>query len=75
MWRSIDTGEAKPVSAWRRKLSEEEHAYIKAEVEKYLQMGIIRPSYSSWSSPVVLAPKKDGTLRFCVNLYHTLRNA
>ena len=42
------------------------------EVRKHLQemeeIGAIRHSNSPWVSPVVLVRKKDGSLRFCIDL-------
>lgn len=32
-----------------------------------LRKGVISPSSSPWTPPVVLAKKKDGTLRFCID--------
>ena len=32
-----------------------------------LRLGVTAPSSSPWASPVVLAQKKDGSLRFCVD--------
>ena len=40
---------------------------INGEVHKMLQQGIIQPSCSPWSSPIVMVQKKDGSWRFCVD--------
>lgn len=32
-----------------------------------LELGVIEPSKSEWSSPIVIVPKKDNTLRICID--------
>ena len=40
---------------------------IEKEMREMLQQGIIRESSGEWTSPDVMAKKKDGSWRFCVN--------
>lgn len=63
----IPTGDAKPVQSRPYRVSLKENEYINEHVKKMLDSGIIRMSQSQWSSPVVLVPKPDGSLRFCVD--------
>ena len=42
-------------------------AIIETQLQEMLAEGVITTSKSPWSSPVVLIPKKDGTIRFCVD--------
>ena len=50
-----------------------ENDIIEDEVKSLLSNGIIRPSKSPWSSPIILIPKTDGSKRMCVN-YKKLNN-
>jgi len=40
---------------------------VKEEVGKMLQQGVIQPSSSPWSSPIVMVKKKNGAWRFCID--------
>lgn len=55
-----------PVYSRPRRLTPEKLKIAKSEFEHMLELGIIRPSSSPWSSPLHMVPKKEaGTWRPC----------
>ncbi|CAM5158112.1 unnamed protein product [Eretmochelys imbricata] len=66
-YHSIDTGNAHPIKVQPYRVSPQAKTAIEREIQDMLQMGVIRPSESAWASPVVLVPKPDGEIRFCVD--------
>ena len=39
------------------------------EIQDKIDLGEIELPISGYSSPIVLIPKKDGSVRFCINLW------
>ena len=69
----INTGDHLPIKQPLRRAPYVQQKLIEDEVDKMMEAGVIEPSESPWSSPVVLVRKKDGSQRFCVD-YRKLNN-
>jgi hypothetical protein len=63
----IDTGTAAPIRVKPYRSSQTEWEIINKHIKEMLKNRVIRHSSSPWAAPVVLAPKADGSLRFCVD--------
>ncbi|CAM4664094.1 unnamed protein product [Caretta caretta] len=63
-YHSTDTGNAHSIKVQPYWVSPQA---IEQEIQDMPQMGVIHPSGSAWASPVVLIPKPDGEIRFCVD--------
>ncbi|KAK3086157.1 hypothetical protein FSP39_014434 [Pinctada imbricata] len=64
---TIDTGSEKPIRQQPRRVPYQLKKEIDTQIDNMLANKIIRPSSSPWASPIVLARKKDGSLRFCID--------
>ena len=48
---SIDTGHSDPVS-------QKHYQWVKEEIDKFLEAGVIRNYHSNWSAPTIVVPKE-----------------
>jgi hypothetical protein len=64
---TIGTGNHPPTSVRPYYKTVQQRKEVKQEVGKLIDQGILRPSNSPWSSPVLLRKKADGTFRFLVD--------
>ncbi|GES72789.1 retroviral-like aspartic protease 1 [Rhizophagus clarus] len=69
----IDTGDATPIGQRFYRTSYQNQLFIKEEIQRLLDTGLIVPSKSQWTSPVVVVEKKNGKKRLCVD-YRKLNN-
>ncbi|KAL5510007.1 hypothetical protein EMCRGX_G005471 [Ephydatia muelleri] len=67
MEHDLQTGTARPVKLAPYRIPQAYRETVKQEIRDMLQAGIIEPSNSEWGAPLVLAKKKDGSLRLCVD--------
>lgn len=56
-----------PIVSRPRRLSPIEREQVNEVLKVWVEEGIIRPSNSEYASPIVLAKKKDGSIRVCVD--------
>ena len=63
----IDVGDHSPIKQRYYPVSPYIQQQINAEVDKMLELGVIEPSKSPWSSPVVMVKKPNNEYRFCID--------
>jgi hypothetical protein len=54
-----------PFKRTHQRMSPAEKLFVEQLIMKLLKAGLIRPTSSPWGAPIVLARKKDGSLRLC----------
>ena len=57
-----------PFKEWYRRIPPHQYEDVKKHLQEMLEIGAIRRSISPWASPVILVQKKDGGLRFYIDL-------
>ena len=65
-WIPLEPG-TKPIRSMPYLKGPDMREMVAREVNNMLNAGVIEPASTEWASPVALVPKKDGSLRFCVD--------
>ena len=64
----IPTGDNRPIKLPPRQIPIHLKGAVDKELDRLLDMGIIRPSASPWSSCIVVVRKSDGSIRICLDV-------
>ena len=64
---SINTGDSDPVSQKPYPIAMKNYQWVKEEIDKLLEAGVIRNSHFSWSAPIIVVPKGDGGKRLIID--------
>ena len=65
----VNTGNSPPIRQSVRRIPLHKQEEAKCLLQDMLSKGVIQPSSSPWGSPIVLIPKKDGSVRFCIDYW------
>ena len=64
---SINTGDSDPISQKPYPVAMKHYQWVKEEIDKLLEAGVIRNSHSSWSAHIIVGPKGDGGKRLVID--------
>ena len=64
---AINTGDAPPFQSCPYRIPVMLVPLVCAEIDSMLATGVIEPSVSPWSSPIIPVKKKDGSIRVCID--------
>ena len=64
---SIDTSDHLPIAKKHYDLALKHYDWVRHEIDKLLEAGVIQESHSSWSDPIVVAPKGNGGKRLSMD--------
>ena len=64
LYHDIEVGNSEPIKQHPYRVNPIKLEHLRSEIQYMLDNDIIEPSCSEWSSPCILVPKPDGSLRF-----------
>lgn len=64
---TIDTGTTAPIKQRYFCLSPERLKELNRQLDEMLELGVVEPSSSEWNNPVLMVPKSNGEMRFCLD--------